>query len=119
MSLGRVGYLAEVDEIDPSLAACDQEVQLVLVEHAQPLGPDESREASQECCTLSPDLGVQTIVRDPVDVLHPVLVRHRYVATARHQILDLHPNKPSAQTNTAKAGGGRRRAPPRLRTRCQ
>jgi hypothetical protein len=52
----------------------------------EPLGVDYLRQALEERLALQFDLLAETIVRDQVDVLEPVLFGHRDVAAVGHEV---------------------------------
>lgn len=59
---------------------------LLLVEHAQPLQVDHVGQALSEGQAVGPDLLVQPVVGHQMDVGDPVGCGHRYILTTRFQL---------------------------------
>lgn len=79
-SVSRVGL--EVVHVDFAALARDQHLQLGLVEHLEPSRVDEVRQTQAEGCALLPDLCVEVVVGDQVDVASLVPVRDGHVASS-------------------------------------
>lgn len=75
----------KVLQIDRIPRSTDEHSQLFPIQHPQPPRVDKIAQPGKESIALSRDLRAQPVVRDPVDVLKPVLPRHRNVRSARHQ----------------------------------
>lgn len=69
-----------------AVQAADQDFHFDLIEHPEPFQLDDIVETLEECGTLALELHVQLVVGHQVDIVDPVLSRHRCLGAIGNQL---------------------------------
>lgn len=77
---GQLCVKAKVLDINGCGRAAKEDLQLLLIKHAEPFGFNEISEATKERPTLPVDLDVEAVVRHAMDVVDTVLIGDGNVA---------------------------------------
>lgn len=87
VSAGVVCVQLQIVDVHGDLRARNQYLQLLIVEHLQPIERYHATDALLERETLSANLLVQLVIGHQVDVLDAIVIRHRDIGAARLQFV--------------------------------
>lgn len=82
-----IGVQSQVVDVDWHLSPGDEHLQLLVVEHLQPIERHNVGYSLFKGVTLRTDLLVQLVIGHQVDVLYPVVICHGNIRAARLELV--------------------------------